>query len=256
MIGLLLLNISDDFVIIFRFTEAFTLDLLNVAISSLERILRSLNFGHLSVNILLESITLHIRSLILLLERLRLGTNFLKTSSIIIVVFLKLLELSSLLKESFRSSTALILKNLLFLEIGTLSSLDKLISVVFISHLKMIKSVSQSLDFLFTFSQFAIKLITISLKLLLLLSSFDNKVSLRVLTSSILFTRARFISLNESFILDSQVLDPGLSVLKLNSHLVSLFFSCFRLRNKNVFVDLDFLLSFLHGHLKLILSIF
>lgn len=246
MVRLLLLNVSDDFVIIFGISEAFTLDLLNVAICSLERILRSLDLRHLSIDILLESITLHVCGLVLLLKRLRLGSDFLETSGIIIVVFLKLLELSSLLKESFRSSSTLIFKDLLFLKVSTLCSLDELVSIVFVSHLKMIKSVSQSLDFLLTLSQFSIKLITISLKLLLLLSSLDDKVSLRVLSSSVLLTRARFVSLNETFVLDSQILDSRLSVLKLNSNFMPLFFSGFRLRDKDVFMDLDFLLPLLH----------
>lgn len=246
MVRLLLLNVSDDFVIIFGISEAFTLDLLNVAICSLERVLRSLDLRHLSIDVLLESITLHVCGLVLLLKRLRLGSDFLETSGIIIVVFLKLLELSSLLKESFRSSSTLIFKDLLFLKVSTLCSLDELVSIVFVSHLKMIKSVSQSLDFLLTLSQFSIKLITISLKLLLLLSSLDDKVSLRVLSSSVLLTRARFVSLNETFVLDSQILDSRLSVLKLNSNFMPLFFSGFRLRDKDVFMDLDFLLPLLH----------
>jgi len=246
MVRLLLLNVSDDFVIIFRISEAFTLDLLNVAICSLERVLRSLDLRHLSIDVLLESITLHVCGLVLLLKRLRLGSDFLETSGIIIVVFLKLLELSSLLKESFRSSSTLIFKDLLFLKVSTLCSLDELVSIVFVSHLKMIKSVSQSLDFLLTLSQFSIKLITISLKLLLLLSSLDDKVSLRVLSSGVLLTRARFVSLNETFVLDSQILDSRLSVLKLNSDFMPLFFSGFRLRDKDVFMDLDFLLPLLH----------
>ena len=246
MVRLLLLNVSDDFVIIFGISEAFTLDLLNVAICSLERVLRSLDLRHLSIDVLLESITLHVCGLVLLLKRLRLGSDFLETSGIIIVVFLKLLELSSLLKESFRSSSTLIFKDLLFLKVSTLCSLDELVSIVFVSHLKMIKSVSQSLDFLLTLSQFSIKLITISLKLLLLLSSLDDKVSLRVLSSGVLLTRARFVSLNETFVLDSQILDSRLSVLKLNSDFMPLFLSGFRLRDKDVFMDLDFLLPFLH----------
>lgn len=246
MVRLLLLNVSDDFVIIFGISEAFTLDLLNVAICSLERVLRSLDLRHLSINVLLESITLHVCCLVLLLKRLRLGSDFLETSGIIIVVFLKLLELSSLLKESFRSSSTLIFKDLLFLKVSTLCSLDELVSIVFVSHLKMIKSVSQSLDFLLTLSQFSIKLITISLKLLLLLSSLDDKVSLRVLSSGVLLTRARFVSLDETFVLDSQILDSRLSVLKLNSDFMPFFFSGFRLRDKDVFMDLDFLLPFLH----------
>lgn len=246
MVRLLLLNVSDDFVIIFGISEAFTLDLLNVAICSLERVLRSLDLRHLSIDVLLESITLHVCGLVLLLKRLRLGSDFLETSGIIVVVFLKLLELSSLLKESFRSSSTLIFKDLLFLKVSTLCSLDELVPIVFVSHLKMIKSVSQSLDFLLTLSQFSIKLITISLKLLLLLSSLDDKVSLRVLSSGVLLTRARFVSLNETFVLDSQILDSRLSVLKLNSNFMPLFFSGFRLRDKDVFMDLNFLLPLLH----------
>jgi hypothetical protein len=52
----------------------------------------------------------------------------------------------------------------------------------------MVESVCQSLDFFLALSQFAIELITISLELLFLLSSFNDEVCLRVFSGGILLT--------------------------------------------------------------------
>jgi len=46
----------------------------------------------------------------------------------------------------------------------------------------MIESVRKRLYFFFAFADFAVKLVTIALQLLSLLSSFDDKISLCVLT--------------------------------------------------------------------------
>ena len=109
MVGLLLLHISNNLEVILRLSEALTLDLLDVAIGRLERILSSLDLLHLRIDVLLESLSLHVGRLILLLQRLGLGPDFLESSGVIIVVFLKLLELSSLLEQSLRGSSALVL---------------------------------------------------------------------------------------------------------------------------------------------------
>mmetsp|Transcript_28651 Transcript_28651/g.20714 ORF Transcript_28651/g.20714 Transcript_28651/m.20714 type:complete len:233 (-) Transcript_28651:1478-2176(-) len=120
----------------------------------------------------------------------------------------------------------------------------------------MVHSIGQSLDFLFALSNFTIKLITISLQFLSFLSSFDNIVSLRVLAWSFNLPVTGLISLNKTFIFDTQVFDSCVSVLKLNGYLVTFFLSSFLLRNKDIFVHLDFLLTLLHTHLKLIFTVF
>lgn len=178
MVGLLLLHFSNHLEVILRLSEALTLDLLDVAIGRLERILSSLDLRHLRIDVLLESLALHISRLILLLKSLGLGSNFLESSGVIIVILLKLLELSPLLEQSLRGSSALVFKNLLLLKISTLRSLNELVSVVLVSHLQVVEGVGQSLDLLLTLSEFSIELITVSLELFLLLSCFDDKVSL------------------------------------------------------------------------------
>jgi hypothetical protein len=62
--------------------------------------------------------------------------------------------------------------------------------------------------------------------------------------------------LNQRLIFDPQVLNLCFSLRKLNCNLVSLVFDGFVFGQENVSVDLDFLLSFLHCHLKLVLFIF
>ena len=178
MVGLLLLHFSNHLEVILRLSEALTLDLLDVAIGRLERILSSLDLRHLRIDVLLESLALHISRLILLLKSLGLGSNFLESSGVIIVILLKLLELSPLLEQSLRGSSALVFKNLLLLKISTLRSLNELVSVVLVSHLQVVEGVGQSLDLLLALSEFSIELITVSLELFLLLSCFDDKVSL------------------------------------------------------------------------------
>jgi len=120
----------------------------------------------------------------------------------------------------------------------------------------MIESVCKSLNLLLTLSEFAIKFITISLQFFFFLCSFDDKVCLRMLSGCLLFTWGWFIPCNQTFIFNSQVLNSSLSILKLDSYLMSFFFSCFWLRCKDIFMDIDFLFSLFHGHFKLILSIF
>lgn len=62
--------------------------------------------------------------------------------------------------------------------------------------------------------------------------------------------------MHQTLILNAEVLYLILSQLKLNCDLVTLFFCCFEFRNQYVFVDLNFLLTLLHGHLELVFSIF
>jgi hypothetical protein len=76
---------------------------------------------------------------------------------------------------------ALVFKNLLALKVGTIGSLLELTSVVIISDLQVAQGVVKSLNFLFALSDFAIKFITVALKLFFLLCCLNYEVSLRVL---------------------------------------------------------------------------
>jgi len=84
----------------------------------------------------------------------------------------------------------LIFQDLLFLKICTFGSLDELVSVVFISHFQMVKSVGEGFDLLLTLSELTIELVTISLELFFLLGRLNYVVGLRVLTGRLLLSRA------------------------------------------------------------------
>jgi hypothetical protein len=93
----------------------------------------------------------------------------------------------------------------------------------------MVQGVDQSLQLLLTLADLAIELITITLELFFLLSSLDHVVSLSVLSRGIDFSCAGSVLLNEAFIFDAEVLDATFAVLKLNGHLMALFFRSFEL---------------------------
>jgi len=100
-------------------------------------------------------------------------------------VLLQLLELSTLLKEGFGGSTALVLKDLLAFQVSTLGSLHEFVSIVLVSDLQVVECVGKSFDLLLTLADFPVKLVTVALELLFFLSSFDYKVSLCVFTISL-----------------------------------------------------------------------
>ena len=119
--------------------------------------------------------------------------RFDELSGIIVVIALQLLQLTSLLEQCLRGSTALILQNLLLLEVGTLCALDELVTVILVPHLQVVQSIAKSLNLFFTFTQLLIQFVTVSLELFLLLSSLDDEVSLTVLAA--IFARALLVSL-------------------------------------------------------------
>ena len=120
----------------------------------------------------------------------------------------------------------------------------------------MVKSVRQAFNLLLTLLDFTVQLVTIALEFFPLLRSFDNVVSLRVLSWGLSLTTRRFVLLNESFEFDSQVLHLVLSLLKLNSYFVSLLLSCLLFRHEDVLVHLDFTFTLFHRHFQLILPVF
>jgi hypothetical protein len=142
------------------------------------RLVSSLDLGLLVLDLPVKLILNHIDLLSLLLQSLLSGLLLHKSPGVIIIVMLELLELSPLLEEGLRSGTALIFKDLLLLKIGSFGSRNELISVVLVSHLEMVKGVSEGSDLLLTFPNLAIQFISLPLELFLLLSGFDDIVSL------------------------------------------------------------------------------
>lgn len=183
---------------------------------------------------------------------LLLGADFHKLTSVVIEVSLELLELTTLFEQSFGSGSALILEDLLFLEVSSLGSADEFVSVVLIPHLQVVQSVCQSLDFLLTLAELSVELVSVPLQLFLLLSSFDYVVSLRVLTAVV---STLLVPLDEAFVLNPEVLDPRLSVHELYGYFVPLLFSSFGLRDQDILMNLNFLLTLLHRHFELVLSV-
>ena len=116
------------------------------------------------------------------------------------------------------------------------------------------QSVEQRLDLLLALLHLAIKFISLSLELFLYLLALDHIVGLGVVALSL--STARLVFANKTLIFDSQVFDHVGSLLKLNFNLMSLGLGSLILRNQDVFVNLDFSLTFLHRHLELVLSVF
>jgi hypothetical protein len=255
MLILDLLNFSEDLEVLLGVLEVLATDAADIIELSLEGLLSTRNLLHLVSDLLLDSISLIIHVIGLLRELLLLGLDLHESASILIVVLLKLLQLTALLEEGLRCGTALVFQDLLLFKIGTLGSLLELVAVVLVTHLQMIQSVGKGLDLFFTLSDLPIKLVTIPLELFLLLGCFDHIVGLRVLTYSLNFTRRGLRFLDKTLILNSQVLDLVLSELELNSDFVALLLSGFELTDEDVLVDLDLLLSLLHAHLQLVLSV-
>ena len=161
---------------------------MHVAETSLILLLDHLNLVHVHLDVLLEPLFLDLGCLVLLLVGLRLVSDFHQLSGIVVIVLLKLLELSTLLEEGLRSSSTLVFQDLLLFKISTLCSLNELVSVVLVPHLEMVKSVAQSLNLFFALPQLAIKLIAVPLQFFLLLSGLDDIVCLRVVTWSVSIT--------------------------------------------------------------------
>lgn len=138
MIGFFLFKNCHDFKVLRTFLKTFSLNLFNIIHRRVVPSLSSLNLRILSINILLESFLFHLSSLVLFLKSLRFSSDFHQLTSIIIIIFLQFLKFSSFFKQSFRGGSGLIFKNLFFLKISTFSTLYKFITIILISHFKMI----------------------------------------------------------------------------------------------------------------------
>ena len=168
---------------------------------------------------------------------------------------LQLAHITPLAEQSFGGRTELVLKNLFAFKVGSFNALHELVTVVLVTNFEMVKGVKQSFNLFFALFDLSIKLVTISLKLLLLLGSLNDIVGLGVLTLSFNFTATGLIALDEALVFDAQVLDLIVSLLELNFHLVALLFCSFQLTDQDVFMNLDFFLTLFHGHLKLVFSV-
>ena len=170
-------------------------------------------------------------------------------------VLLELLKLSALFEKSLRGASALVLEDLFALEISALGPLHEFVPVVLVSDLQVVKSVCQSLDFLLALTNLAIELVTKPLELFLLLRSLDHEVGLSMFSIGLDVARARLVPLAKALVFDAQVLHLLLSHLQFISNLVTFLLSSLLLRFENVFVDLDFLFTLLHRHLKLVFAV-
>lgn len=79
---------------------------------------------------------------------------------------------------------------MLAVQVRTLGSLHELVSVILISDLEMLQGVVECLNFLLALANLAVKLITISLQFLLLLTGLDHIVRLAVLSGCLDLARA------------------------------------------------------------------
>lgn len=141
MICLLLFYLTQNFKIFFRLIKVFTDYLFHIVEVWIMQLFSFLKFLHLLIYVLIKSIIFHLGCFILSFKSLSFSSIFHKLSCIIIIVSLKLLKLSSFFKQSLWSCSTLIFKNLFFFKISSFSSLYKLISIIFISHFKMIQSI-------------------------------------------------------------------------------------------------------------------
>ena len=141
---------------------------------------------------------------------------------VLLVVFLDLLQVSSLLEQGLTRSSALVLQDLLLLQVCSLRSLHELVSVVLVPHLQVVEGVQQGFDFLFALSDLPVQFISVSLEFFLFLSRLDDIVSLGVLSDCFHFTATGLGLLDKALILDAQILHLILSELQLDGDLVSL----------------------------------
>ena len=69
------------------------------------------------------------------------------------------------------------------------------------------------------------------------------------------FAAAGLVPLDQTLVLDPQVLYLVVTLLQLDLDLVAFLFSSLELTDQNIFMDLDFLLTLFHGHFQLIFSV-
>lgn len=120
----------------------------------------------------------------------------------------------------------------------------------------MLQGIIKRLNLLLALPDLAVKLITVPLQLLLLLTGLDHVVRLAVLASCLHLARARFVPLAKPLVLDAQVFDFILAHLKFNCYLVALFLGSLLLADQDVLVHLNLLFTLLHRHLQLVLPVF
>jgi hypothetical protein len=76
-----------------------------------------------------------------------------------------------------------------------------------------------------------------------------------VLAGGVLVTRRALVTLAKAFVFNSKVLDQTFLHGQLNGHLMAFGIGSFHFGNKDILVDLNFLLTFFHGHLELVLAV-
>jgi hypothetical protein len=188
MLILQLLNLGENFEVLLGVFEILSTDASHIVKLSLKRLLSTRHLLDLIANFFLDPFSLVILVLSLSLELLLLSLDLHESAGILIVVFLQLLQLSTLLEQGLTGGSALILQDLLLLKVGSLRALLELVAVILVTHLQVVERVRQSLDLLLALADLTIELVTIALEFFFLLSSLDDIVSLRVLTNCLNLT--------------------------------------------------------------------
>ena len=150
MVHLVLLDLAVDLDILEALIEIF-LDLLHIVVAGALGLFGLVKFRHLLLNVAHEAFILKLSGFVLPLQLLRLRSVLHELSGIIVVIALQLLQLTSLLEQCLRGSTALILQNLLLFEVSAFRSLDELVTIVLVPHLQVVQSIAKSLNLFLTF---------------------------------------------------------------------------------------------------------
>ena len=108
------------------------------------------------LGLLLGSLSVGLDLIIVGIKLVLLCSNLVELSGSSLKVRLQLLKISALFEQSLTGCSALVLQDLLALEVSTLSTLHEFVPVVLVSDLQMIQSVQEGLYLLFTLLDFTI----------------------------------------------------------------------------------------------------
>jgi len=163
MVMFLLLDFCEDFDVLRRVVEVLAAHGTSVVQFRVFRLGSSLNSSVHCFKVLTKLILVLVDVISSLLEIVLLATDLHQLSGGSVEVRLELLQLTTLLEKTFRSSTALVLQNLLALQVSALCSLHEFVSVVSVSDLQVVEGVGKSLDLTLTLSDLAVEVISVTL---------------------------------------------------------------------------------------------
>jgi hypothetical protein len=172
------LVLSDDFYVFWGLVEAFANDSTHIIelVVAGPRSPVQVGFGilELLVYVLVDLLGLVVVSF----GQSPLVANFHKLARRTIEVRLHLLELTTLAEQVLGGSSALVLEDLLAVQVSSFGPLHEFIPIVLVPELQVVECVDQGLQLLLTLPNLAIKLVTIPLQLFFLLRSLNHIISL------------------------------------------------------------------------------